>query len=424
MIVLTTLVILGCPSAAVQAQPVWERLPGETGPASFRFRNVPPPSSTDAATDAEISVIAGQVDPNGADTEALNDGKLPPGADRPEANFFFGAGTPGGRILVDLRQAAEIRRVNSYSWHPGRRAPQVYRLFGSDGTGDRFQPRPAKDVDPLKAGWTLVAAVDTRPPEGEGGGQYGVTLAGPSGAPLGRFRYLLFDVSPTHPPDRFSNTFFSEIDVDDGKTHAPPPPSGAIRIDGSETPELKDWIEKKLRPAAETWYPKIAEFLASDGFAAPARLSVTFRKEMDGVAYTAGTRVVCAGPWFSKNLEGEAVGAVIHELVHVVQQYGRARGQPNPGWLVEGVADYVRWFLYEPRHLRPRPDPARTRYTDSYRVTAAFLNYLTETQDPRIVPKLNAAMREGRYRPELWKELTGRTVDELWAKYAEDARKP
>jgi hypothetical protein len=135
------------------------------------------------------------------------------------------------------------------------------------------------------------------------------------------------------------------------------------------------------------------------------------------VAYTAGTRVVCAGPWFKQNLDGEAVGAVVHELVHVVQQYGRIRGNRNPGWLVEGVADYIRWFRYEPEHLRPRPNLARAKYTDSYRTTAAFLNWLMEKHDNQLIRKLNAAMREGKYRPELWQELTGKTVDELWADY-------
>ena len=58
--------------------------------------------------------------------------------------------------------------------------------------------------------------------------------------------------------------------------------------------------------------------------------------------------------WFRANLQGEAIGSVVHELVHVVQEYGRARRENpeatrSPGWLVEGLADYIRWFLYEPQ---------------------------------------------------------------------------
>lgn len=64
-------------------------------------------------------------------------------------------------------------------------------------------------------------------------------------------------------------------------------------------------------------------------------------------------------------------GAIVHEMVHVVQQY---RGRGNPGWLVEGIADYFRWFVYEPPSKQPHPDLSRASYRDSYRTTAAFLN--------------------------------------------------
>jgi hypothetical protein len=80
---------------------------------------------------------------------------------------------------------------------------------------------------------------------------------------------------------------------------------------------------------------------------------------------------------------------------------------------VEGVADYYRFFKYEPGKLGVRLTPERAKYDASYRVTAAFLAFVTETYDPLLVKKLNAAMREGKYKPELWKELTGKTVEEL-----------
>ena len=110
-----------------------------------------------------------------------------------------------------------------------------------------------------------------------------------------------------------------------------------ITIDTSETPELSEWAEKELRPVVEAWYPKIVEMLPSDGFEAPRKLSITFRKDKEGVADTGGTRINCAANWFRHNLKGEAKGAVVHEIVHVVQQYGRAgpatANAPTPaGW--------------------------------------------------------------------------------------------
>ena len=83
---------------------------------------------------------------------------------------------------------------------------------------------------------------------------------------------------------------------------------------------------------------------------------------------------------------------MVHELVHVVQQI---HNRHSPGWLIEGSADYIRWFQYEPESKRPRPDPRRAKLTDGYRTTAAFLNYLCGKYDKNIVTKLNAAMREG-----------------------------
>lgn len=361
---------------------------------------------------------------------------MPRDADAPAANFFFAQGNDGGRLLLDLTDATEIKQVNTYSWHAGTRGPQVYKLYAADGSAAGFNAKPARDVDPEKAGWKLLTSVDTRPKEGEAGGQYGVSVADSAGAALGKFRYLLLDISRTENDDPFGNTFFSEIDVVDGKEHLAVVAENAIItatttgtdgtkyeivIDYTDAPEFKEWIETKLRPALEKWYPIIVDMLPSEGYTAPKRFTVTFQKGMRGVAYTAGTRVVCAVPWYKGNLQGEGVGSIVHEAVHVVQQY---RGRGNPGWLVEGLTDYVRWFKYEPTPAGTRPrDPAAAKYTDSYRTTAGFLNYIVVNIDKDIIKKLNTAMRQGKYTPEVWKEFTGKTVDELWADYIKTLEK-
>jgi len=94
-----------------------------------------------------------------------------------------------------------------------------------------------------------------------------------------------------------------------------------------------------------------------------------------------------------------------------------------PGWLVEGIADYIRWFLYEPQskgaEITAR-NLSRARYDGNYRISANFLNWLAEKHRPEIVRELNAALREGRYRDDLWQALTGRTVSELGAAWRED----
>ena len=137
-------------------------------------------------------------------------------------------------------------------------------------------------------------------------------------------------------------------------------------IDTSEVPDLTDWADKELAPVVADWYPKIVKLLPSDGFKAPRQFSITFRKDKAGVADTSGTRINCAADWFRKSLKGEAIGAIVHEMVHVVQQYGQTRrrtpgAEANPGWLVEGIPDYIRWYLYEPKSRGAEMQQARDR---------------------------------------------------------------
>jgi hypothetical protein len=103
---------------------------------------------------------------------------------------------------------------------------------------------------------------------------------------------------------------------------------------------------------------------------------------------------------------------VVHELVHVVQRYP----DPSPMWLTDGIADYVRDFVYEPGKRTARIDPKKASYKDSYATTAAFLGWLAK-KDPDAVKKLNAAMRKKAYRPELWTEIGGKDLDALWSDF-------
>jgi hypothetical protein len=398
----------------------------------YKFRKVPSPSKSDAATKAKFTIVDGRRDRNGGNVDKLSDGKIPFEEDQPSENFFFNAGTNGGRLLVDLGRTIDIKQVNTYSWHPNTRGPQVYKLYAGDGKADDFNSQPKRGTNPRTCGWKLVASIDTRTKEKPDGGQYGVSICDSDGT-IGRYRYLLFDISRTEGSDPFGNTFYSEIDIVEPnapvvvvtqaterrwKTFEAEKGKYRITIYTSETPDLTEWAHKELAPVLLKWYPKIVKMLPSEGYQAPRRLSVTFSPNMRGVAATSGTGIRCGPRWFRRQLQGEAKGAVVHELVHVVQQYGWARRtNPNatrtPGWLVEGIADYIRWFLYEPETRGAevtKRNIARARYDSSYRISGNFLNWVTETYDKEIVRKLNEAARQGRYKEDLWKKATGRTV--------------
>lgn len=406
------------------------------GQPGFRLPDVPPPSSNDAATAARFSLLDGEADGNGGELNQLHDGGFPSEADEPARNFFFNAGTSGGRILVDLSRVAEITQVNTYSWHPASRGPQHFKLYASDGAADGFKARPGKADDLEKSGWKLVASVDTR---SQGGGQHGVSIADSDGI-LGKYRYLVFDISRTESDDDFANTFYSEIDVIEQNAPAESAVAAAaaepfrlksvdgycdITIDTSGAPELKEWAETKLAPVLAEWFPKIVAMLPSEGYAAPKQFSVDIRPR-NGVAAAGGTRITANSDWLKRELNREAIGALVHEVVHVVQQYGGGRqGNPGgtrpPGWLVEGIPDYIRWFLYEPQShgadliwLQAQRNP-NLNYDRAYRITANFLNYVVEKydKDKTLITKLNAACRQRKYTDELWPELVGKPLAEL-----------
>lgn len=445
---------------------VVDRQAGPRATADFRFPEMNSPVQDDAASGGKWSVISGTPDPAGGGIAKLHDGQLPRSSDQPSENFFFAPATEGGRVQLDLERAIDVSEIRSYSWHTAERAPQVYTVFGCDPKdGDNVQLKPSATIDPTTCGWTKIASVDTRQSNVDGrlrpsdrnsadrrlrpaafGGQVGIGISADKNdaeTNLGRFRYLLFDIAPAQPNARFSNTFFSEIDVlEDG---APVTPAEPIVMAGIETyaiadgkyeftmdtsgcPDLTRWADQELAPVVQEWYPKIVELLASDGYEPPQNFHIHISPSMDGVAETAGTQVTCSADWYRRNLQGEAKGATVHELVHVVQQYGAARRTnrrtaPTPGWVVEGVADYVRWHLYEPASERGGVTgrrPASLKYDASYRDTAAFLAWVIANETPDLLAKLNAAARTGTYSDAFWKQTTGKTAEELSAAWHAD----
>jgi hypothetical protein len=177
-------------------------------------------------------------------------------------------------------------------------------------------------------------------------------------------------------------------------------------VDVTDAPDMKEWGEKVARICAKA-YPMINEELKSEGYKPPRVVTMTIKNSYRGVAEASSNRITGSSRFFKSHPDD--VGAMVHETTHVVQNY-RDRG--NPGWLVEGVSDYVRFFKFEPGKIGPI-NAARAHYNGSYRVTAAFLAHLTNTYDKQIVLKLNRLMREGRYKKEAFKELTGKTLEEL-----------
>ncbi len=133
-----------------------------------------------------------------------------------------------------------------------------------------------------------------------------------------------------------------------------------------------------------------------------------------GVAETGDGTAKYNPEGLNKNPEDSDV--VTHEVMHIVQDYRF----DNPGWLTEGIADYVR-YVYGVNNVKSRwtlPNyKASQSYVNAYRVTARFLVWVEKTKNKKVVDKLDAALRDGTYKPDLWVKLTGKTVEELWKEY-------
>jgi hypothetical protein len=189
-----------------------------------------------------------------------------------------------------------------------------------------------------------------------------------------------------------------------------PAVAAAVRIvvDTSDTPDLADW-GKRAGETTELWHPKISKLLASDGESPYAEVKIIFKNDRPGIAAAGGSTITISGDWVRKH--SDDFGMVVHELTHVIQHYPPTK----VGWLVEGIADYVRYFHFEPRKQWPPLNP-KASYRDGYGTTARFLAWL-EQGTPKIVNRLNAALRQGRYDDGLFQEYAGKPLDELWREF-------
>ncbi len=135
-----------------------------------------------------------------------------------------------------------------------------------------------------------------------------------------------------------------------------------------------------------------------------------------GVAATAGEVVRVNPQWMHDHPED--VDVVTHEVMHIVQAY---RGGAGPGWITEGIADFVRNELgvnNKEAKWSLTPFNSNQSYTNAYRITARFFVWIEKKYDNSFVRELNAAMRTHTYTDAFWKDKTGKTTDELWAEYA------
>lgn len=182
----------------------------------------------------------------------------------------------------------------------------------------------------------------------------------------------------------------------------------------NEDPTLNADVKKGLIEVFFKTYPKIVKDFNQN---ATDTVKVKIDTIYKGVAYANNGEITISSKWMHK--KPEDLDVITHEGMHLVQAYPQSSG---PGWLTEGIADYARYkygVYNEKAGWSLTPFSPKQSYTDSYRITARFLEWISENYDEYIVKKLDEKMRSEKYALRLWQKYTGKTLDELWKEYSE-----
>lgn len=160
----------------------------------------------------------------------------------------------------------------------------------------------------------------------------------------------------------------------------------------------------------------------------PTRSVTLIFRSMPGVAYTTGSSLdddhkeihlsmdyIGGVPSEPPNRQRDEIqGVLVHEMVHCWQWNGIGTA---PSGLIEGIADFVRLKAgLSPPHWKKE---FGGDWDAGYQHTAYFLEWLENTCGAGSVRKINAALQEREYiEEELWMELFGKNVCELWEDYS------
>lgn len=191
-----------------------------------------------------------------------------------------------------------------------------------------------------------------------------------------------------------------------------------VRIRG-RTDDLESALPRLAPELVRTWVERTSELLALDRDV-PHAITVIFVDELGHPAETLGTTIRVSRDVL-KRTPGDH-GLLVHELVHVLQAYPP---QKAPGWITEGIADWIRYYHFESQrglaYFRTGADPTwggkDVNYTAGYLPAAAFLEYLRRECDPNLLWRLNAALRAGQYTDDFFARRGIADLDGAWREF-------
>ncbi|WP_394779581.1 basic secretory protein-like protein [Undibacterium sp.] len=224
-------------------------------------------------------------------------------------------------------------------------------------------------------------------------------------------------------------------------------------LDISKAPDAADYGQKS-QALIEEWYPRINVALFGEGHPLPFdTVHIIFEPVLviDGAAayaeYTQDTGIIHVSSKYIQAMPDDFRAMMIHELSHLNQHYPPSPPSQNAGWLIEGIADYVRHKYFE-RDIQPllqldaqgklsgytKNEPyfyslehdgtslEDHGYMKAYTVASTFLYWLETRKNKDIVQKLNLALSQGDYSDTLFKTYSGETLDRLWRDFVAESK--
>ncbi len=185
-----------------------------------------------------------------------------------------------------------------------------------------------------------------------------------------------------------------------------------VTVDAKDAPDLKEWGAKAVKLATD-WFPHVTQLLSTQNWKPAKTLRFVFRLKQDAPAWCSGNEISISAEWVRKHPDD--FGMVIHEMTHFVQSYPDNKN--DTGWLVEGIADYIRWWRFEPESPRSKINFEKATYHDAYRTTAYWLAWVAAKYNRGLVPALDLNLRNAEDPIPTFAKLTGKEPQALWDEF-------
>jgi hypothetical protein len=198
---------------------------------------------------------------------------------------------------------------------------------------------------------------------------------------------------------------------------------GRLSVDFREAPQMQ--VESaQVSQIVTKVYPQIATLLKGDTPRLPD-LKVVFKSklELHDTVTPGYTRIASIFNSDTIYLNADWLAAaptsfdplLVHELTHVIQHYEKSR---TPSYWTEGIADYVCFKLgHTNQYYKPECSSDYPYFKSGYRCAGAFLLYLDARYGASIIRTLHKNLQRGNYSEELFLEMTGKRLDQLWTDF-------